>query len=99
MVTGADADTIDHINGDKSDNRWSNLRSVSQRQNNMNRPTFSNNTTGHRGVTPMPYGQWKVQIGHSYVGAFNSFDEAVSARTDAEARLGYHENHGRTNMG
>ena len=35
-VTGEDPDTIDHINGDKFDNRWHNLRSVPIEINNRN---------------------------------------------------------------
>lgn len=37
-------DTVDHINQDKHDNRLSNLRCISNRDNAKNRPTISNKT-------------------------------------------------------
>ena len=42
---------IDHINGDRSDNRVCNLREVNHSQNMMNSKLMKNNTTGYRGVT------------------------------------------------
>lgn len=41
---------IDHINGDRLDNRRSNLRMVTPQQQTWNRKIFSTNTTGFRGV-------------------------------------------------
>ncbi len=41
---------LDHINGNKLDNRFVNLRECSRSQNGMNRPKQSNNTTGYKGV-------------------------------------------------
>jgi len=44
--------SIDHINGDRSDNRIANLRSVKQSENLQNiRLPKRNNTTGHLGVS------------------------------------------------
>ena len=42
---------IDHINGNKSDNRICNLREVSKAQNGLNRGLNANNTSGCRGVS------------------------------------------------
>jgi hypothetical protein len=42
---------LDHINGIKSDNRISNLRMCTKKQNGHNRALNKNNTTGYRGVT------------------------------------------------
>lgn len=50
MMTGVDPEFIDHINGNRMDNRWCNLRSVSISENNMNSRMQNNNTTGHTGV-------------------------------------------------
>ena len=43
--------TIDHINGDKVDNRIGNLRAVTASQNQHNRKINSNNTSGYKGVS------------------------------------------------
>lgn len=42
---------LDHVDGDKANNRLENLRECSQGENNRNRAIASNNTTGFRGVT------------------------------------------------
>ena len=39
---------VDHINGDRSDNRWSNLRQVSRQQNLFNKKTYG--ATPYKGV-------------------------------------------------
>jgi hypothetical protein len=41
---------IDHINGDRSDNRLSNLREANQRINNQNRHTKTKALSGFAGV-------------------------------------------------
>lgn len=47
------ANLIDHINGNKLDNRIINLREVDNSKNQMNRKLNSNSTTGHKGITLM----------------------------------------------
>jgi hypothetical protein len=42
---------IDHINGDKLDNRRANLRFATQLQNSWNKPKSSRNTSGFKGVS------------------------------------------------
>lgn len=54
---------IDHINLDKSDNRWANLREASHKQNMRNVARRKRNKTGYKGVynhqgTPW----WRAQI-------------------------------------
>ncbi len=55
-------DCIDHINGDKDDNRISNLREVTESQNMMNRPVQKNNKTGLKGVSLHSGGLWRARI-------------------------------------
>lgn len=42
---------VDHINGDRADNRIENLRPATRMQNQGNRKISANNTTGFKGVT------------------------------------------------
>ena len=53
LVTGEWPDRdIDHANGVKTDNRWSNLRKASRSQNSANRKIHCNNVLGFKGVSP-----------------------------------------------
>lgn len=52
VITGAkDGEQVDHINGDKTDNRRRNLRICNNAQNQQNRGRLPNNTTGFKGVS------------------------------------------------
>jgi len=92
--------TIDHINGNRSDNRIANLREVSVAENNRNLRVRKDNRTGVTGVYPAPRkGAWRATIAFEgkdfQLGTFNEFSSAVEARKAAEIKFGYHENHGR----
>ena len=54
LMEGRWASEIDHINGDGSDNRWSNLREVTRSQNNMNKSNLN--------VCKRPHGWWDVRV-------------------------------------
>jgi hypothetical protein len=52
MVHGSwPTEEIDHINGNRKDNRLANLRHVSRQQNATNLGIRSNNKSGHKGVS------------------------------------------------
>lgn len=92
---------IDHINGDASDNRISNLREVSHLENMLNRKLPSNNKSGVMGVAfEKQTGKWRSLITKNgkrrSLGRFATFEAAVRARKDAEAELNFHPNHGRS---
>lgn len=90
---------VDHINGDGLDNRISNLRVVTQKENNRNRRIPSINTSGVIGVNIVSgTGKWQARIGtgsgRKHLGYFDDFDDAVKARRNAEIELGYSDGHG-----
>jgi hypothetical protein len=91
---------IDHINGDRTDDRWCNLREVNGSENQKNRRLETDNTWGIHGLVRRPSGKWEAAIRHSgaylYLGRYSDFFEAVCARKSAELKYGFHENHGRS---
>jgi hypothetical protein len=100
MVYGADPEIIDHVNGDRSDNRLSNLRSVSFADNCRNRKIPNSNSSGTIGVYFNKHRQkWQASIRADgklmHLGVFENISEAISARQQASIKYGYHANHGR----
>lgn len=87
---------IDHINGDRADNRIANLREATHRQNQQNRTRVQrNNTSGVRGVTwDKVTKRWRAYIenmGHTIcLGRYDDKERAAKARRDAELRLFSH---------
>ena len=81
---------IDHIDGDGTNNRWSNLRLSTQSQNLMNRAIQTNNTSGYKGVTRNG-NRWHAQIWvkrkATNLGTYATKEEAYAARLEAEKRL------------
>lgn len=76
---------VDHINGDKLDNRRSNLRLASASQNNANRGPAANNKTGYRGVVKdnRKVGCYRAYCGHTYLGRFSDPKAAALAYNKA----------------
>ena len=75
---------IDHVDGDPSNNAWSNLRSASHRQNLRNQRISSNNKSGFKGVSwHKAGGRWCAQIKSDdkvvYLGLFDCPREAHAA--------------------
>jgi hypothetical protein len=87
------AQDIDHINGDRADNRISNLRCVSRSVNMQNqRKPRSNNNSGLLGVSWVASRQlWVAQINifgkQTHLGRFRDKDEAHEAYLAAKRQL------------
>lgn len=98
MQTGCWPDQVDHIDHDRSNNRWSNLREVSSRLNQLNMSQKKSNTSGVTGVRVLPSGKY-----HAYImvnrkqialGSYDDINDAKAARQAAEVKYGFHANHG-----
>lgn len=90
---------VDHINGDRADNRLKNLRVVTHQENARNKFRHRGNTTGATGVYWRRDNQsWVAKIGVDYkqihLGCFKTFDEAIAARATAMRRFGFSPRHG-----
>ena len=89
---------IDHINQIKTDNRLNNLREVTHDVNHKNRPIQINNSSGYSGVHKKK-NRWiariKVNQDRKYLGSFETFEDAVIAKKEAEVKYGFHKNHGK----
>jgi hypothetical protein len=93
-------DQIDHINGNKKDNRLENLRAVSNRENLRNKKIYKNNTSGTIGVSFYKSKQGyqasiKINGKRKNLGVFKNKEEAIAARAAANIKYNFHENHGR----
>lgn len=83
---------IDHINGDRLDNRRANLRLVSRGQNARNRAKSSNKTVGFKGVYFVkPRNNWHAEIHadgrHYNLGSYATAEEAAHAYDGAALAL------------
>lgn len=92
---------IDHINGDRADNRWSNLRKASRSQNSRNTTMLPNNTSGYKGVAwHKSANKWVSRISRSdgtakHLGCFT--DPVAAARAYDIAAIHEHGEFARTN--
>lgn len=79
---------IDHINMDRSDNRWVNLRECTPSENSFNTHPPKNNKSGYKGVYyRKDRGAWIATITKNgktkYLGYFKKKSDAVKAYSDA----------------
>ncbi len=99
MVYGTEPEQIDHIDGDRGNNRLENFRESCDAVNALNKAIPNNNTTGHIGVYRAKRGKWRaaIQVGgrQKSLGHFTNVEDAIAARKEAERLHGYHANHGR----
>lgn len=93
-------DFIDHIDHVRTNNKLSNLRKVTRKQNMQNQSLRKNNSSGSVGVYFSGLrAKWWAEICIDYktvyLGSFDSKEEATVARKKAETGYGFHENHGK----
>ena len=91
---------IDHINGDRTDNRIENLRPVTRAENMKNCKVYKNSKTGVPGVCWCKVKKkWRVYLVENYkqkhLGYYRDWFDAVCARMSANNKYNFHVNHGR----
>jgi len=94
LMTGKEPiDQIDHIDGDRSNNRWRNLREASSGQNRQNVGIQKNNKSGVKGVCwDASRSRWIAYIaaegsGSIRIGRFKNKSDAIMARRAAEEAM------------
>lgn len=99
LVTGAWPDNfVDHKNGNRDDNRWENLRSVTEAENQKNRGMNSNNSSGFKGVSWNKNSRkWQVfiKVGgkNRNLGQFETPEKGHAAYALAAVNLGFTDRH------
>ena len=93
LETGCDpVNDIDHINGDKSDNRIANLCEITRTQSKWKQGKYANNKSGHKGVSwHKATCKWSAQIGipgkNRNLGLFTDINDAAAAYATAATAL------------
>lgn len=89
---------VDHKDGDRANNRRSNLRICTNSENRINKGIISTNTSGHTGIYwNKSRRKWIAQIGYGinektskkkciYLGSYDDIKDAIQAREDAEKK-------------
>ena len=80
----------DHENGDRLDNRGSNIRPASNLENHWNLKVSKRNLSGASGVSPARNGKWRSRISVNGVqialGEFTEKEKAIEVRLAAEVK-------------
>ncbi|MCX3078411.1 HNH endonuclease [Klebsiella michiganensis] len=96
LVNNSQPDEVDHINGVRSDNRISNLRNSSRRDNSLNTGLSKRNKSGVKGVSfNRRDNAWQAYASVNgkgfYLGQFKKIDDAISARDNFVAENYNHQ--------
>lgn len=92
LFTGEESPEIDHIDGNRANNAWENLRTATRPQQNYNRRHRRKSFSGFRGVyAERASGRWYAQIRikgvKRYLGTFDTPEEASAAVETVARRL------------
>jgi hypothetical protein len=90
---------IDHIDGDKLNNRLENLRDATHKQNTENQKLLPSNKSGHRGVSWSQKGKkWRAYLKNNgktiHLGYYEKLEDAALAAREAREKIFTHD-HGR----
>jgi len=90
---------VDHINHNRLDNSWSNLRKATRQENARNCSLSKANTSGHTGVEWWKRdSNWRATIMIEgklrHIGYYAEKSDAIAARRAADVENGFHNNHG-----
>ncbi len=90
LMDGSQPELVDHISGDRADNRWANLRPATKAQNNVNSGVARHNTSGVRGVHwCQATKKWRACLSINnrpkHLGRFATKAEAAKAYEEAAA--------------
>lgn len=93
-------DQIDHINGNKADNRITNMRAVNNQENSRNSSKRNDNVSGFTGVFwHKQINKWRSKIRADgkdiHLGCFDCKLDAIAARINANKKYGFHPGHGK----
>lgn len=86
-MTGEWPRKIDHIDRNKANNKWSNLRVATNQQNGWNRDLGPLPRSGFRGVRQLKHGRWHARVGQHHVGVFDTAEEAYEAYERASSEI------------
>lgn len=83
---------LDHVDGNRLNNRPENLREATHATNAANTPAMPHNASGHKGVHLQPQtGRWRAQIKHKkrteHLGYFDTPELAAKAYERAAERM------------
>lgn len=98
------SDQVDHIDHDRSNNAWANIRRATRSDNSKNRARIKTNTSGLTGVTwDARSERWMVQLHingkNKFLGYYRCKADAGIKAKQAYLEYGYHENHGKNISG
>lgn len=100
IMTGYMPEQVDHIDHNRLNNKWSNLRASNSADNSKNLPMRKSNKSGHVGVHwHKSSKKWQAKAVNKEgrridLGRFDDINDAIKARKDHEIKFGYYQYRG-----